>query len=307
MTFTFLRCGSQIDEASASFTWKEKEKKQTTVSAVAQWRSCKGLTDSPESTPRPHTQCSRVHGSWRAFKGYWITGRLCHKCSFFFWFVCFFVLRQPACWHGLTNSCCVLQRLTGVPREGRLNGGQTRFWRATKTESGPNSAKWRRVVGGVGGGTARLLTPCAACRCDTASGPLDLLWAGRFNQVEGGWQQLFSGKTHQGRTYVIHINSSRLAATPLLPSPPPRRTATWWDGHVLAIPPPVISPWGCVRKAGPFQQNKQHVSPWRQEMLIHWGGEVEGFWIKPRASSHPRPGLCVTDTAPPHPPPVFLF
>lgn len=27
MTFTFLRCGSQIDEASASFTWKDEEKK----------------------------------------------------------------------------------------------------------------------------------------------------------------------------------------------------------------------------------------------------------------------------------------
>lgn len=51
-----------------------------------------------------------------------------------------------------------------------------------------------------------------------SSVPPDLLEVERFNQVEGGWQQLFSGKTHQGRAYVTHINSSRPA--------PPRRTAT---------------------------------------------------------------------------------
>lgn len=29
MTFTFLRCGGQIDEASTSFTCKEKKEKKT--------------------------------------------------------------------------------------------------------------------------------------------------------------------------------------------------------------------------------------------------------------------------------------
>lgn len=157
MTFTFLRCGGQIDEASTSFTCKEKRKENKTPS-VAQWRSQNGARPDPQSrTPTSdfhfHFRSRRgflwmsvptgcgVHGFWRALMGYWITGRLCHKCRVFFFSFCFcFFLALPD--GVLAWPAEQLLRLTGVWRERHLNRGQTPFWRA-KTESAPR--RWDRT------------------------------------------------------------------------------------------------------------------------------------------------------------------
>lgn len=186
----------------------------------------------PPPPPHPHAQRSRVHGSWRAFMGHWITGRLCHKCSFFL--VCLFFCASPA--GVLARPGQQLLRAAATYRCSERRTSKQRTDAILEGNKDGERTQQCKVVEGGGGGTAQLLTPCAACRCDTASGPLDLLWAERFNQVEGGWQQLFSGKTHQGRTYVIHINSSRLVATPL-PSPPPP------DSHLMR--------WSCASNSSP--------------------------------------------------------